>query len=251
MQALIVGAGAVGCWFADVIGDTFAVTFYDRDAEVATAAADASDAVALSSLEDQRFALVCTAVPLLVTESVIATHASRADAAILDLSGSMSGPEQVMEEHAPSLERINLHPLFAPSHAPGRIAAAVANGGPIAQRILTAIRERGCTIVETTPAEHDRAMETVQANAHTAVIAYALSAKSIPESFDTPVSAALRDLAEMVLEGNPRVYADIQRCFGSDAVACAALQVADADDATFRNLYRAAGRNMSVHDASQ
>lgn len=244
MQALIVGAGAVGRWFADVIGDSFEVTMYDRDPDVAAAAVEASDATMTTTFEDRRYELVCTAVPLLATETAIGDHAHRATTAVLDLSGSMQAPGAAMRRHADGLERINLHPLFAPDHAPGRVATSIEDGEEVATTIERSIEAAGCTIVETTPERHDRAMKTVQANVHAAVIAYALAADPIPSEFDTPVSAALRDLAVTVLDGNPRVYADIQQCFGSDAVAEAAREVATADQQTFAELYRTAAANL-------
>ena len=244
MQALIVGAGSVGRWFADVIGDSFAVTVYDLDADVAAAAIEEVDASMVTTLEDQSYELVCTAVPLLATESAIEEHAHRATAAILDLSGSMRGPAATMRGHGSELERINLHPLFAPSHAPGRVATSIEGGLEVAATVTQAIESTGCTIVETTPERHDRAMETVQANVHAAVIAYALAADPVPPAFDTPVSAGLRELATTVLDGNPRVYADIQQCFGSEAVAEAARDVATADPQRFVELYKTAAANL-------
>jgi prephenate dehydrogenase len=92
--------------------------------------------------------------------------------------------------------------------------------------------------VETTPEEHDEAMETVQARAHTAVLAFALAAEDVPDAFQTPISESLFDLVEQVTGGEARVYADIQSAFdGAEDVAGAAREIADADDDAFTELY--------------
>jgi len=90
-------------------------------------------------------------------------------------------------------------------------------------------------------------METVQASAHTAVLAYALAADSVREEFATPVSAQLEEIATTVTEGEPAVYAEIQSTFGGAGdVAEAAREIAEADDAAFADLYQAAKKNLSV-----
>jgi prephenate dehydrogenase len=109
--------------------------------------------------------------------------------------------------------------------------------------------ESGNTVFQTTPEEHDNAMETVQAGAHTAVLAYALAADSVREEFATPVSATLDEIAATVTEGSPGVYAEIQSTFdGADAVAEAAQQIADADPEQFAELYHKAKHNVDVDE---
>ena len=101
------------------------------------------------------------------------------------------------------------------------------------------------TLFETTPDEHDRAMNTVQARAHAAVVAYALAAEDVPEKFETPITGPLDALAEQVLSGSPQVYAEIQDTFdGAAAVAAAAERIAAADREEFEALYREARERM-------
>jgi prephenate dehydrogenase len=96
-------------------------------------------------------------------------------------------------------------------------------------------------------------METVQAGAHAAVLAYALAAREVRPEFHTPVSTALAEAAEAVTGGTPRVYREIQATFdGADRVAEAAARVAAAagDDGAFDDLYRAASAAVdSAHAA--
>ncbi|QGA82509.1 prephenate dehydrogenase/arogenate dehydrogenase family protein [Halomicrobium sp. LC1Hm] len=239
MRVLVVGAGAMGRWFADSVATADdEVAFVDADETAATAAADALDGRALTPPVEERFDLVCVAVPLPAAASVIEEYADRADRAICDVTGSMRDPIDAMRAHAPEIERVSLHPLFAPENAPGNLAVVTDADGPVGETIRERLRTRGNELVATTPAEHDEAMETVQARAHTAVLAFALAAEDVPETFQTPISEALFDLVEQMTDGEPRVYADIQAAFeGADDVAAAARQIARADAETFSELY--------------
>jgi prephenate dehydrogenase len=248
MNVLVVGAGAMGRWFADALADgsdePVTVAFADADPDAAAAAvADVSvEARAVPLDTDERFAVVCIAVPLPAAADAIATQAQRAQHALLDVTGSAAEPVAAMADHAPDLERLSLHPLFAPENAPGNVAVVADTGGPVTDAVLDALRARGNHCVETTAAEHDRAMETIQARAHVAVLAFGLAAEDVPDEFGTPVSDAMFDLVEQVSGGEPRVYADIQAAFdGADDVADAARQLADADAETFVDLYEEVG----------
>jgi prephenate dehydrogenase len=88
-------------------------------------------------------------------------------------------------------------------------------------------------------------METVQARAHAAVLAFGLAAEPVPEGFGTPVYDALENLRQEVTGNTPRVYADIQKSFeGADDIAAAAERIAAADDEAFERLYRDAGDGL-------
>jgi prephenate dehydrogenase len=215
------------------------VGFADRDPEAAASAAGAVGARAVDLAGEERFDLVCVAVPISATETAIAEYAHRAERAILDVSGVMVGPVRAMAEHAPGRERASLHPLFAPSSEPGNVAVVVGEGGPALDTVREVLATRGNDLFETTPEEHDEAMRTVQARAHAAVLAYALAAEEVPERFHTPVSAALADVVEQVTGNEPAVYAEIQRTFaGAGDVAEAARRIAEADAVAFERLYR-------------
>lgn len=254
MDVLIVGAGAMGRWLGGTIEGS--VTFADTDPESAEAAASdvGERAVALDTSE--RFDAVVVAVPMRAASDAIAAHAGKATDAVLDLAGVMEGPLSAMAEHAPDLERASLHPLFAPANAPGRIAIAsegAAVDGAVGEtvgRIRADLEAAGNAFVETTPEEHDRAMETIQARTHAAVLAFGLAAEDVPEGFGTPIYDALDDLREEVTGGTPRVYADIQATFdGAEDVAEAARRIAEADEEAFESLYREAGETTRGTDS--
>jgi prephenate dehydrogenase len=240
MTLLVIGAGTMGEWFARTLAETTEVAVADTDPERATAVAERLGATSVPLDTDERFDTVCFAVPMSAVEDAIAEHAPKAERAVVDVTGSMAEPVAAMGTHAPDRERLSLHPLFAPENAPGRIAAVADATGPATDAIRAALAAAN-TVFETTPEEHDRAMETVQAGAHAAVLAYALAAEDVREEFHTPISGPLADLADGVLSGSPQVYAEIQECFdGAGAVAEAAERIAAADRDGFEALYREA-----------
>jgi len=250
MDVLIVGAGAIGRWFAGTI--EAGTAFADTDPDDAEAAADRLGGRAVPLDTAERFEAVVIAVPMRATTDAIADHAANATEAVLDLAGVMTGPIEAMEAHAPGLERASLHPLFAPENAPGRIAMAGAEVGPVVGAIREALEAEGNELLETTPAEHDRAMETIQARTHAAVLAFGLAADDVPEGFGTPIYDTLEELREEVTGGSPRVYADIQATFeGATDVADAARRIATADEETFEQLYLEAGEHSKSHASSE
>lgn len=246
MELLIVGAGAMGRWFARAMDyNNTSLAFTDVDETAAHTAAVELGARAVPVDTDEQFSVVCFAVPLSVVEESITTYAHLAEQAVLDVSGVMASPLQVMAEHAPELERMSLHPLFAPENAPGNVAVVSDAPGPTTDAILDRLSDDGNTLVETTPAKHDELMGTVQAKAHAAILAFALASDDVPEGFSTPVFDALRELVEQITGGTPQVYAEIQDAFdGAQEVAEAAQRVADADSSDFERLYREAGEHQ-------
>lgn len=236
MEVLIVGAGAIGRWFGDML-DSPVFTDIDHEQAVSAAEATGGDAREIDTIDSVD--VVCVSVPMPVASDVIAQFGSQATAAIIDLTGSMTGPLNAMRKHAESIERASFHPLFAPANAPGRIALAPDNDGPVTNHIESVFTTNGNHVFRTTAEEHDRAMETVQAKTHTAVLAFALAADTVPADFQTPIYRGLQELADEMTGGNPRVYADIQDTFsGAQAVADAAQHIADADRESYEQLYR-------------
>lgn len=256
MDVLIVGAGAMGRWLGRVFGEATAVggpdwsdrpchvTYLDRQETVArdaVSATAATNTAARSSLGDERFDVVCVAVPIPAVTAALAEHAPRARRAVVDVTGTMTGPVETMAEHAPECEHCSLHPLFAPANEPGNVPMAVDSAGPVTAFLRDALEKRGNYVFETTPTEHDEYMKTVQARAHAAILAYGLASDSVPDEFQTPVSRELSSLVEQVTSGNPRVYADIQAAFdGAEDVATMAAELAGANRETFESLYRRA-----------
>jgi prephenate dehydrogenase len=241
MNALVVGAGEMGAWFADVLCEAGfgEVAFADPDRAAAErAAAGVSAGRTASTDTDERFDLVCVAVPLPAGAETIAAFADRARRAIVDVTGTMTDPVQAMVSHATGRERVSVHPLFAAANEPGNVAIVADEPGPVTDAVRETLVERGNNCFETTPAKHDRAMETVQAKAHAAILAFGLVAEDVPDRFHTPVSTRLTDLVAQVTAGESHVYADVQAAFdGADEVSEAAGRISEADADAFRQLY--------------
>lgn len=263
MRLLVVGAGEMGRWVADTVtaaddsfDDPVSVAFADVDATTAADAADARNAAVYptdpgSEPATDRFDAVCLAVPISAVERAISEWARVADGALFDVTGVMEPVLSAMRSvaHEPGTgvrEYGSFHPLFAPPRTPGSVAFVRGEDGPILAGVREAIRAGGNDVFETTAEEHDAAMETVQAAAHAAILAYGLVAADaeVREEFHTPVSRRLDGLVGTVTEGSPDVYAEIQRAFdGAGDVAAAAerIDAARSDPETFRALYREAG----------
>ncbi|THE66044.1 prephenate dehydrogenase/arogenate dehydrogenase family protein [Salinadaptatus halalkaliphilus] len=241
MDVLIVGAGSMGTWFGRAVDGCVTVT--DVDPEAAREAADAVGATVADLEAEGSYDVVCLAVPMTHVTDAIEAHARRADRAVVDVSGIMEAPLEAMDAAVPDRERLSLHPLFAPERAPGTIAVVRDRSGPATDAILETLEERGNELLETTPSEHDEAMETVQAATHAAVLSFALAVEPAPEGFETPIYEQLEDVLEQLTAGTPRVYADIQGAFdGADAVADAAAEIADAEPAAVESLYQEAAK---------
>lgn len=241
MQLLVVGAGEMGRWFGRHSGAD-AVAFADRDTETANAAAATIDGARSVPLDtDERFDVVCVAVPMSAVPDVIAEHAPKAAEAVVDVSGEMRDSIEALQSHVKDRERASFHPLFSASNAPGNIPVVIDRGGPTIERIRDALSGAGNELFETTPKEHDRAMETVQARAHTAVLAYALAADEVDPRFHTALSEPLSELVEGLVGNTPEVYAEIQDRFeGGNSIAGAAARIAKADREAFVELYEEA-----------
>ncbi len=239
MDVLIVGAGSMGTWFGSAVDATVAYTDIDPDA--AAEAAEVTGGRVADLEAEEGYDAVCLAVPMDHVTDAIEAYAPRAQQAILDVSGVMEDPLEAMNAHAADLERVSLHPLFAPERAPGTVAVVREERGPVTAAILEDIVADGNDLLETTVDEHDEAMETIQASTHAAILSFALAAQSVPEGFETPVYDGLRDLAKTVTDGTPHVYGEIQRTFsGAGAVADAAATIAEADGEEFERLYESA-----------
>ncbi|MFC7203803.1 prephenate dehydrogenase [Haloferax namakaokahaiae] len=238
MDLLVVGAGAMGRWFGQTVDCTLAFT--DVDSDAAERAADALGARSVPLDGDEQFDLVCLAVPMGYAAEAVEMHAHRAVGGMCDVTGSMATPLDAMRTHLPDRERFSLHPLFAARNSPGNVAVVADSPGPLTTDVLDSLDHAGNTVFETTVEEHDDAMETVQAAAHAAVLSFGLAAEDVRDEFSTPVSSALDALVETVSAGTPRVYADIQATFGdgSNRVADAARDIAEADPERFADLYR-------------
>ena len=240
MRMLIVGAGTMGEWFGTLASEWVSVEITDIDHTRAKAVADSIGVSARQQPIDSAVDIVVTAVPIPATVPVIEEYGQLANSAIIDVSGTMAEPIEAMRSVGPACELLCLHPLFSPDNAPGNIPMVVEHDGRIAEQLTELLEAAGNTCFQTTATEHDAAMRTVQSKAHSAILAYALSAEPVDDKFQTPISSQLNDLASSILSGESRVYADIQSYFsGRESSAGSADILAQADYREFQELFEA------------
>jgi prephenate dehydrogenase len=246
----------MGTWFARTcrreLDEQVDLAVADADPAVAEVAAADLGVSVVSTESDERFEVVCLAVPIPAVEAAAETWGGRAERALVDVTGVMEPAVAAMAAAAPDAERVSFHPLFAADSAPGKLAVVADAPGPLTDRVRAALAAAGNDCFETTAREHDEAMETVQARVHAAVLAFGLAAEDVSDPFQTPVSEGLFDLLGQVTGNDPRVYSDIQSAFdGADDVADAAREVADADPERFAELYELAERPVTERDSSE
>jgi prephenate dehydrogenase len=241
MRVLVVGAGTMGRWLGALVDAT--VAFADADsaaAEQAAAAVDDAEIATLDPADDgTTYDVVCVAVPMTAAADALRTHAGRADRAVVDVIGEMAAPVAAMRDHAPDLERLSLHPLFAPENEPGTVAAVHDERGPVTDALRASLTAAGNDVFDTTVAEHDDAMASVQAATHAAILAWRLATDDVRDEFHTPLSRELADLATHVTNQDPRVYADIAARYatGRTELADATNRLATADRNAFLDAF--------------
>jgi len=239
MRVLVVGAGTMGRWLAGILADDHRVAVADTDPE---RAATTAEEIGCGTDDGGPYDLLVLAVPMSAVATAAADYADRADA-VIDVTGEMRDTLAALRSEFPESERVSTHPLFAPENAPGTVAVVRDAPGERTETVLDALAAAGNDLFETTVSEHDRAMETVQAKTHAAVLAYALAAEDVPEQFHTPVSDPISELVETVTDGDADVYAEIQARFdGANEIAAAAKRLATADEEEFADLFEEAGR---------
>ncbi|ERG99194.1 MAG: prephenate dehydrogenase [Haloquadratum sp. J07HQX50] len=238
MEVLVVGAGEMGSWVTQVLHPQFEIAVTDQNRSRATTLAQAVDGRELPLDSDESTEIVCLAVPISAASAAIDQHAPRAEMAMFDITGVMREPIESMREALPARERASFHPLFSAANAPGNIAMVDDQVGPALRAICSVFETAGNDVFETDVAEHDTAMESVQASAHAAILAYAIAAEPVRSEFITPVSQTFEDLIDLVLSGAPQVYAEIQETFdGADAVAEAAANIAASNPTEIEKMY--------------
>lgn len=260
METLVVGAGPMGRWAGRLTREALdaELLFLDRNRGTARDAAAAVGGRAIESAgpaqtdgDAEGFEVVCVAVPIPATAEAIERYGPLAREAVVDVTGTMTEPAAAMAALS-GPERASLHPLFAPDSGPGNVPVVLTERGPTVEALLSTLEERGNHVFETTATEHDRAMETVQARAHAAVLAFGLAADTVPPEFHTPVSEQLAALAGRVTGGDASVYDDIQTAFdGADDVAAAARRIARQRGGAFEGLYREAGNSIAGEDGRE
>ena len=163
--------------------------------------------------------VVVVSVPIAATAGVIGEVGPlmKKEQLLMDLTSLKKKPVALMLEHS-SAEIVGCHPLFGPSitdSAGSNIVLCRGRGDAWYMWIKTIFEKTGYTILERTPAEHDRMMAIVQAINHlnTIALGLAIAETGIPlaevNQFSTPIFKTKMDIVKKVFTESPELYADI------------------------------------------
>lgn len=223
MRVAIIGAGAMGKWFASFAKQNLGeVEVTDVSAAKARQVADelGVEAAETGAKAAARADVVIVAVPIAKTPSVVKSLAKcmRKDSLLMDIASAKSDVVGTMRELDVEFELVSIHPLFGPGAAtvsgkdfvvvpvkPGRLYAE------FKQRLV----ELGARVTEMEAEEHDRIMAISQCLTHFVLLSYLSALNSMKDSgrakqLCTPMSEALLNLAKSVLAGNPDLYGEVQ-----------------------------------------
>lgn len=207
--AIIGGRGAMGRCLAELfsdLGNTVMIVDLDTRLKPVEAAA-AADVVVIS-------------VPIDVTVDVIrelGPHV-REEALLMDVTSVKAAPVEAMLAASPA-EVVGTHPLFGPSvHSlqGQRIVLTPARGARWLDWLRRMLHARGLSLMETTPAEHDRAMAIVQVLTHfaTEVMGQTLTDLGAPLEetlrFTSPIYLMELLLTARHFDQSPELYGSIQ-----------------------------------------
>jgi len=241
-RAVVVGgAGAVGSWFRRGLHEhTDELITIDRripiDGHHVT-----SDIEALSSDAEARLRaadLIVWALPEDVTERVLPELASSWPAATLLVETlSVQSAIAARLRDAPC-QVLGVNILFAPSlDAHGRgIALIDIRHGEAVEAMIAMLTKTGARLVRLAAEEHDRAMASVQALTHAAIIAFGTALRDHADidrllAVATPPHRMLLGLLARIATGPPEVYLDIQHAnpYARDARRALAAAAAGLD----------------------
>ena len=225
--AVIGGNGGMGRCVARLFGDLgHAVMVADLDTRLTPSeAAGVADVVVIS-------------VPIDVTVPVIQELGPliRPDALLMDVTSVKTEPVKAMLT-ASQASVVGTHPLFGPtvhSLQGQRVVLTPGRGDEWLAWLKTMLHARGLEMVETTPAEHDRAMAIVQVLVHfsTEVMGKTLASLQVPIDqtlmFTSPIYLMELLLIARHFSQSPELYASIQMSNpGTDEVVAAFLHAAE------------------------
>ncbi|PKN19990.1 MAG: prephenate dehydrogenase/arogenate dehydrogenase family protein [Deltaproteobacteria bacterium HGW-Deltaproteobacteria-6] len=205
---IIGGTNGMGRWLADLLAGEGCTVHVTGRKTVMTAkdAANVCDVVVVS-------------VPIAATAGVIAEVGPllKKSQLLMDLTSLKKEPVALMLAHSDACV-VGCHPLFGPSissAAGHNIVLSRGRGDAWYDWIKNIFTKTGYTILERTPAEHDRMMSVVQALNHlnTIALGLAIAETGIPmaeiSQFATPVFKAKMDIVKKVFTESPELYADI------------------------------------------
>lgn len=223
IRVAVIGAGAMGEWFADFAKKNLGkVLIYDINMKKAMRVAKELGVKAVKSLDeigDVDISII--SVPIAKTPEVLKDVSARLKdgALLMDIASTKREIVRGMREIKAEIELVSIHPLFGPGakDVKGKdfIAVPVRPKKRYAEfkKILV---ELGAKVTEMDEEEHDRIMATVQCLTHFLLISYIAALKNMDvkklKQLRTPLFESLLNLAKAILASNPDLYCEIQ-CF--------------------------------------
>jgi prephenate dehydrogenase len=214
MEVLVVGAGAMGAWFARLFKKWgWGVWLTDVDQRKSRNLAKELGVKTGEEILPQAD-LVLVAVPISSTPAVLREICGRMKKGALLMEIS-SVKEQVvstmLELKSNPVELVALHPLFGPgaeSLRGERFAFIPIREGKAFGEVRGRLEGEGAVLIKTKAEEHDSAMARTQALTHLLLLCYLRLRER--GKLQTHLSEAFLELAKAVLSGSPSVYYEIQ-----------------------------------------
>jgi prephenate dehydrogenase len=214
MEVLVIGAGAMGGWFARLFKSWgWKVWVTDIDCRKSATLAKELDVEVGDEILPQAD-LVLVAVPISSTPTVVREVGGRMKkgALLMEVSSVKEQVISVMKElKSCQIELVALHPLFGPG-ATGvkgeRFAFIPVKTGKLFKEVRRKLEKEGATLIKVDAEKHDLIMARVQALTHLLLLLYLQTCEK--GEFQTHLSASLLELAKAMLAGNPSIYYEIQ-----------------------------------------
>ncbi|MFE6054259.1 prephenate dehydrogenase/arogenate dehydrogenase family protein [Kitasatospora sp. NPDC056446] len=274
-SVVIGGAGQVGRLFTELLSGAGAVTVIDPRARPGSAPAGvrliAEEAGGPRAATRAALAAAGTVVLALPESAALAVVAPVAaamgpGALLVDtLSVKTAIAERVLVLAARhGLEALGVNPMFGPALGfPGRPVAAVPlRPGARTDRFLALLAGAGARVVRLDAGRHDRAVASMQAATHAAVLAFGQALAVLGPEADVLVGLAppphlvMLALLARICSGEPEVYWDVQagnplaeraRTGLADGLARLSAVIGRADEAGFRALLAETGGFLGPH----
>ncbi|KXA94044.1 hypothetical protein AKJ65_05595 [candidate division MSBL1 archaeon SCGC-AAA259E19] len=223
MKLAILGAGAMGKWFAKFAKNSgWEVSISDIKKEKARKVAEELnlEAVENNKKATEKADIVLVSVPIKETPKVIreVSDSLKRDALLLDIASVKEKSVSAMKEIDVDSELVSIHPLFGPGaenlENKNIISIPVKTGKKYAE-LKKMFSNMGARVEEMEAVEHDRLMSITQSLTHYTLLTYFSALDSMEglektKKFKTPIFQNLLDLTKGFLREDPKLCGDIQ-----------------------------------------
>lgn len=214
-SVVIIGFGRFGQLLADLIKDSFKVSIVEPDAGKQQLATDHGlKVVQLPEIASADF--IFLAVPISAFEATVQQIAPLvgAEQVVIDICSVKVHPANLMRQHLSHCQTIATHPLFGPDSASKGLASL--------KMVLCRLEvsdpnyglwkdfwtQKGLTVIEATPEEHDR--DAVYSQAFTYSLARIIQEMRIPElRFTTRSYGMLDEVARLSANDSDELFHDM------------------------------------------